>query len=184
MSTTRRNFIKTACLGGACLCGFSSILEANPLNTMSEKNGETDSKVTMNQFWIAELLNNLDANLDKESVRKVVKSASLAHYNDLKMENILAPYKGKLEEFVPFLEKEWGWICSFEGKNTLIANENKPHCVCPLVKGLDKKFPALCYCSEGFAERMFGYVCQRPVKATVISSVFRGEKSCVYQIGL
>jgi predicted hydrocarbon binding protein len=42
----------------------------------------------------------------------------------------------------------------------------------------------ICYCSEGFAERMFSRVAGVEVSAEVVSSVRRGDLSCVYRIEL
>lgn len=42
----------------------------------------------------------------------------------------------------------------------------------------------MCYCSEGFAERMFSVVCEHQVEAVVISSVQRGDERCIYRIEL
>ncbi len=53
----------------------------------------------------------------------------------------------------------------------------------PLKGDLDG-FLHLCNCSEGFAERMFSYILNRPVRATVIASILRGDKSCKYEIFL
>ena len=72
-----------------------------------------------------------------------------------------------------------------ENEKVLIADESKPFCVCPLInKDTDKLLPAMCYCSEGFAERMFSVVCEHQVEAVVISSVQRGDERCIYRIEL
>jgi hypothetical protein len=56
-------------------------------------------------------------------------------------------------------------------------------CVCPLVQqNIGVVSTTLCHCSEGFAERMFSAVIEKPVKATVTRSILRGDKSCVYTI--
>ena len=62
-------------------------------------------------------------------------------------------------------------------------DENKDFCVCPLCQA-QKMPPLLCNCSEGFAERMFSNILNRPVRATVIASILRGDKSCKYEIFL
>lgn len=180
METSRRNFIKRTCAGGLCLCGFGSL---PGVTASTSKQAENDG---MSQSWIAEILTNLNDSLEEDDLRKLVKSASLAHYNQLGMEKTLAGYKGRLNDFIAYIEKEWGWKFSYQkNERILLADENKPYCVCPLIKHHgNNTYPALCFCSEGFAERMFSFVCGRQVHATVISSVMRGDDRCVYQIVL
>lgn len=186
--TTRRSFLKKACLSGVCLCGFSSILRNETLAAFElPQSGISNKNEAMFLKWITGLLKNLDSShLTETQLRQIVKSASIAHHENLDMDNMLSPFKGKLEDFIKFLEEKWDWKVSYEeNKQVLIVDENKPFCVCPLLQNeKDKKFPALCYCSEGFAERMFSTVCGFPVNATVISSIQRGNNKCIYRIEL
>ena len=82
--------------------------------------------------------------------------------------------KGDLDGFLAFLSREWGWVITQCGE-IILVDENKNYCVCPLCQA-QKMPPLLCNCSEGFAERMFSYVLNRPVRATVIASILRGDK--------
>lgn len=184
MDTSRRDFVKRACVGAICFCGFGRIADVRIFS--SENAQEVVSQDNMSRRWMLEVLNNLDKNLNEEECRRIIKSASVAHYETMKMEEMLTPYKGKPDEFIRFIEKEWGWKCHYENhKKTLLADENKSYCVCPFMEQVtNKHYSALCYCSEGFAERMFSFIFEHPVKATVISSVQRGDDKCVYRIEL
>lgn len=187
--TTRRNFLKKACLSGACLCGFSSILRSETFNTLITSQSETTHKnEKMFLKWITELLKNLEnCHLTETQLRQIVKSSSIAHHQYLDMDTMLTPFKGHLDNFIEFIKEKWGWKVTYEDceKQVLIVDENKAHCVCPLLQNEQtKKLPALCYCSEGFAERMFTIVCTHPVNATVISSIQRGNNKCIYRIVL
>jgi hypothetical protein len=100
------------------------------------------------------------------------------------MVEFLKPYNNNLEGFIGFIEKEWGWKMTYD-KSTqiIIADENKNNCVCPMINHKTGIKPgALCYCSEGFSELMFTNVIGKPVTASVISSIHRGDKSCKYKI--
>lgn len=182
MTNTRRSFIKKTCMAGACLCGFGSVLSGEE-KTYSENTG-VNPKEDMFKNWISEVLSNMDGKLDEEELRDLIKSASKAHYQYLNMNNLLNSYTGKLDEFIKFIEKEWNWKFHYEEDNkVLIADENKSVCVCPLLNAAKgKRLPALCYCSEGFAEMMFSKVNQAPVKAIVTSSIQRGDDRCIYRI--
>lgn len=119
---------------------------------------------------------------DDLPAEQALKACSLVHFHANRMEELLAPLKGDLDGFLAFLSREWGWVITQCGEKILV-DENKDFCVCPLCQA--QKMPLLlCNCSEGFAERMFLYILNRPVRATVIASILRGDKSCKYEIFL
>jgi predicted hydrocarbon binding protein len=69
-----------------------------------------------------------------------------------------------------------------ENERIIIADENKDHCVCPMIDHTLHNSPLMCHCSEGFAEKMFSKVTGEKANAVVISSILRGDKSCKYKI--
>ena len=145
---------------------------------------DSKGKELLLQSWIAEILTNINSELGEVEIRKVMKSCASIHYNDLKMDDLLAGYVGNLEKFIAWIEENWGWKIEYDKSvKTLIADENKSNCVCPMVNHQKESvLPALCYCSEGFAEKMFSKVAGVPASATVLSSILRGAKSCRYKI--
>ena len=176
----RKDFLKRACVTSACFCGFGGVVSA-----ASDTNSETQEKEnTIQNEWLANLLENLGEDIDQESLRPVIKKASEVHYNQLKMDEMLSPYAGDIDAFIQFIEKEWAWKITYnKDENIILADENKPHCVCPVLpfkKGQNSS--AICYCSEGFAEKMFSFVMKKTVQAEVISSVRKGDSTCVYKI--
>jgi hypothetical protein len=100
------------------------------------------------------------------------------------MNETTAPFRGNLPAFLDFLSATWGWKVEYDATRGIItADENKTECVCPLVRcGAVKGQSLLCNCSEGFAERMFARVLDRPVHAQVVRSILKGDPSCVYQV--
>lgn len=182
----RRAFIKkVSCITGACLCGFTSLVQtASAEENVGTPKPNPNPNETLMQDWISNLLLSIDQKADKETHRAIMKACAISHYQHLKMDNFLSPYIGEVEKFNQFLEKEWGWKVQYQKETGLIvADENKSVCVCPMVnqtKGV--KSSILCYCSEGFAELMFSKVLGHPVKAEVIRSIHRGASTCAYQI--
>ncbi len=132
--------------------------------------------------WTNELLAIYQEN-PSLSMDKAIKKCSKTHYDMLGMDEVLKPFVGRPEAFYRFLHDTWNWIVTADpdGKR-LFADENKSACVCPLVRTGAAASPNLCNCSEGFAERMFSKVLEKPVKARVIESVLRGGSHCVYEI--
>lgn len=187
MSLSRKDFFKTVCISGACLCGFSSLaLSANSSESQNSTTEEPNKKEILLKAWIARILENINHELNEEETRNVMKSCALAHYDDLKMDEVLKDYVGNLEKFIAWVEESWGWKIDYnKDLKTIIADENKDYCVCPMINHQnDSKLSALCYCSEGFAEKMFSTVVGFPVSASVVSSILRGDKSCKYKIQL
>ncbi|WP_321370026.1 DUF6144 family protein [uncultured Draconibacterium sp.] len=175
-NNSRRSFIKKSCLAGSCACGFLSLAKTG--NAQEQKDGAS----LLMQEWISTLLKSIDDNT--EASQQILKNCAQVHFQHLEMEKVLQPFKGNIEKFNVFLEKEWGWKIDYDkNSGVLLANENKDFCVCPMVnqeKGVDSSI--LCYCSEGFAERMFSFVTNKEVKAEVISSIHRGNNACIYKV--
>lgn len=185
MNITRKDFFLKACLTGACFCGFTSLgLKASASGAVAVEAQPDDKKLKFMQDWISTLLLQVDENADDEECRKIMKPCALAHYNFLEMDNVLAPYKGDIEKFNAFISGEWGWKVDYDKANgVIVADENKSYCVCPMVnKENGIRSTILCYCSEGFAEKMFSAVMGHPVTARVTSSIHRGDSSCKYEI--
>ncbi len=178
----RKGFIRQTCLAGVCGCGFGALA----VNAGNVTEANQDGTNPMAQPWLISLLENLDKNIDAGDLRKVIKMSAAIHYDNLKMDEMLSGYTGKMKEFIGFLEKEWGWKVNYdEAAGVITADENKSYCVCPVLKGAAATAsPALCYCSEGFAERMFSKVAGTAVTAEAVSSVRRGDKTCIYKVQL
>jgi hypothetical protein len=187
MEITRKDFFKKACWSGACLCGFASVGFSSDNNIKPEDSliVQDDNKQLI-QNWISEILSVMDGELDEEVKRSILKKTSEVHYNNLEMAEMLSPYVGDMDKFIGFLEEKWGWKVDYDkAAKTLTANENKNYCVCPISDSKTGSHSSvMCYCSEGFAEKMFSTVAGTPASATVISSVKRGDKTCVYRVVL
>lgn len=177
----RKGFLRKTCIAGVCGCGFGALA----LNAGSVASADQENINPVPQQWLIRLLENLDQNIEEAELRRIIRMSAGVHYDQLKMDDLLSGYVGKLGEFVTFLEKEWGWKVNYdEAAGVITADENKSYCVCPVLKGTPAGSPAICYCSEGFAEMMFSKVAGATVSAEVISSVRRGDKTCIYRINL
>jgi hypothetical protein len=187
MELSRKNFLKTACMAGACICGFGSIAAAASNQSVnSEDSVEEDKNLKLVQEYLGSLLVTMDKNLGEKGNRKNIKHLAAIHYKQLSMDEFLKPYEGNLDGFISLLEKEWNWKVTYDkSAKIIIADENKSYCVCPMINHKSELKPgALCYCSEGFAEMMFSKVVQHKVSSRVVSSIMRGDDRCRYEIKL
>lgn len=137
--------------------------------------------------FCAELANHLIRECKNDCERKcLLKSCADFHYEVNQMDHMLDPYVGDLEGFISFLEDTLGWVItrSEDGK-TILADENKPFCVCPIAANTQEAIsPLFCDCSTFYAQKMFARVCGQEVKASLKRSVLRDGKSCIYEITL
>ena len=139
----------------------------------------------MPRAWIAALLPALAAEPDRAVAGRVLKAGAGAHWDNLRMAEKVAPFRGNLDALLEFLRTQWGWKIERPEPGVIVADENKPSCVCPLLrKGEQSDLSVLCNCSEGFAERLFGAVVGHPVRAEVTQSILRGAATCRYRITL
>ncbi len=174
----RNQFLKT-CVAGSC--GFGMLGLKSHGGSIDPQQG-VDCSLQKN--WISEMLHQMTS-VEEEKARIIFKNMAQIHYQQLQMDKILEPHIGNLDGFISFLEKEWGWKIFYDKeKNIIIADENKDHCVCPMINRDVENVSLMCYCSEGFAERMFSTVTGENAKAVVISSVLKGNETCKYQINL
>lgn len=162
------------------MCGFGQIAAKESAGGLSAK--DPDPEQLLLYDWLASLLKNLEE-VKPEDIATIIKKNGVLHYSFLNLDATLSPFGNDIQKFINFLESQWGWkvTCNME-KRAIIADENKNFCVCPIAKRLNQKLPILCYCSEGIAEKMFSKVLGKDVKAKVISSVQRGDKTCKYKI--
>jgi hypothetical protein len=145
-----------------------------------------DSKLWCLNFcaeWTGELLKSLEENSSFEEEETFFIKCSEYHYQINHMDDITGRFLGDLMGFIEFLEKEYGWIVTYQEARGLLIDENKDYCVCPITTVLNGNVsPILCNCSAKFAQRMFSKVLGTEVKASVVRSILRDKKSCVYEI--
>ena len=116
-------------------------------------------------------------------INEVIQQCHQTHYDALDMDTMLKPFCGHPEAFYQFLRDTWNWVITVDSDgNHILVDENKPECVCPLVRTGAASSPNLCQCSKGFAEHMFTKVLQRPVTARIRESILQGSTHCVYEI--
>jgi len=133
--------------------------------------------------WLAILVNQTEKKHVPEGGSHTLKECASAHYRAIHMEELIKDLKGNLPGFLNFLQTRMNWIVEHDaGTRTIVADENKPDCVCPLYKEGLLSDPALCECSRGFAEEMFHSIIGKKVEASIVESVLRKGTHCVYKI--
>jgi predicted hydrocarbon binding protein len=133
--------------------------------------------------WFNELLNSMEKNCSQETCSVLLDQCAECHYKS--MEQMIEKYVGDLQGFLKFMTEQNGQIITYnEAENTILVDENKDYCVCPITLSMNGKkvSPVLCNCSSGMTGKMISKIVGKQVKSRVVSSVLRGDKSCVYEI--
>jgi hypothetical protein len=85
--------------------------------------------------WVHQILDQVDDQLPREAKAALLRGCAQAHYQWANMDEIIAPYRGNLADFLTFLNWAWGWKIDYDPERGIItADENKRECVCPLVR--------------------------------------------------
>lgn len=153
-------------------------------------NDNTNTKLYDLQFardWTKNLLDIVDAAVDGENKAVNMKEAlfqcSSICYKNKGMDDLIGKFRN-MDDFFGFLINEWDWKFSYNReKNELLCDENKSECICPVAKACNFNIsPSMCYCTEGMLKRIFETALNRTVTTTMVTSVLRGGRSCVYKI--
>ncbi len=152
---------------------------------MQKDDKKADLMKNFSYDFIDKMMEVIERKLDSKTAGEILSKCHTCHYKGLDINSLTEKYSGDIDGFIEMLENEWGWKVSYDKKeNLILIDENKPFCVCPLVREGNIKNELLCRCSEGFNRRMFSAVAGNTVDVTVIKSVLRGDKSCVYKAEL
>nr|WP_319489330.1 hypothetical protein [uncultured Caproiciproducens sp.] len=133
--------------------------------------------------WMNELLNSLGDNCSSEECAKLIKPCSACCLK--RMEPIVEKYVGDLQGFIEYMGEECGQVITYDKEQQLIVvNENKSECVCAIAKCMQERnvSPTLCYCSANMTGAMISKIASKRAEARVVSSILRGDKTCVYEI--
>jgi len=118
--------------------------------------------------WVVNLLSVLDDNLPENTKRVALNGCAAIHYRAINMDELVLQYRGDLTGFLVLIAEKWQCKVDYDAEaRVIIADENKPECVCPVAR-----------LRPGPVSGVVG----GPVQAQVLRSTLRGDKSCVYQI--
>ncbi|WZL73290.1 hypothetical protein QBE52_00700 [Clostridiaceae bacterium 35-E11] len=135
--------------------------------------------------WLSELLNSIENNCSQEKCALLLDGCGACHYKS--MEHMLEKYIGDLLGFINFMTKEHGQIIAYDEVNNIIrVDENKSYCVCPITQCMNgqKVSRVLCHCSASMTQKMISKITGKEAKSRVVTSILRGDRSCVYEIKL
>ena len=214
----RKQFLKSSLCAGACWCGAAMGLT----RTLSEIKGtdspaptpphgwipdlekrmirgsETPSwrKVEKSMQWIKNLVDHMDAMLDKATVSKLLQACGRSCYigafgvapdekpSDAEVQQVLEALRRSGSE----VRQENGhtviysaWGRNHQNPTGLILQDG--YCMCPVVEnGPPGLSPSYCQCSTGYVKEGMERSLGRPVKVDLLESLKMGGRDCRFRI--
>jgi len=157
-----------------------------PIPAAAEPNKEAEywkSQLDKARVRFAEMVRVLDQTLDEPTRKQVFASVGrecARQFSGTTWEK----YKGNLQGFLTDMQAPDGWFekVEYDEKTGVLTVTDRPkNCSCPLVKR--GTTPATqCLCTLGWQEETYSRMVGKPVRASIVKSVLRGDDSCVYRI--
>ena len=149
--------------------------EANPLS----KSANAGKKYQ----WAKELCVFLGDNYDDETIKAIRMDCACGPKYGYGGSRLKAVYE-KNRDPNAFVDQAnalgFGFSLEYDGTAYYLIY---PQCYCSCVNRIDETLPgAWCYCTLGYARRMFGYVFGKEVRTELISSVKQGDAVCRIRI--
>ena len=132
--------------------------------------------------WAKDMCIYLDNHYPEEDIIKIRKDCSCSPGEKAERVKELYESSADMNEFCEKFNREYapGNQLSFDGKAVYLMY---PNCYCSCVKRATGRLTkAWCYCSLGYAEKMFSRAFGREVKTALIESCLTGGSKCVMQI--
>lgn len=137
--------------------------------------------MSFQQQWIANLMENLDAQVDEQARIKLMEACGRACAKRDSLAPLTKAAAGDLDKLLSALAKHVGQEnARREGS---VVHLRYPKCFCPLVaSGPARLSDTYCNCSRGWVLEVFGAVTGKPVTVELLRSIKRGDASCDFVI--
>ncbi len=154
-----------------------------------------DEKVSQGQAVIRRLMDQMDANLDVETRRKIMENCGLACYEGANgRRSSQKPGEEQVKAFLEGMRKYVGEDqVTRDGDEIVVyfkytANPrglkvSDGYCLCPILEDAPRDISAsYCQCSVGYVRELFERNVGRPVGVELTDSVLRGGKTCSFTV--
>ena len=178
----RKEFFKNTCIYGACGCAGMMLLFPDNLpatNDISEDK-EEDWRIGFMQNRIAKLIEDMNGNLDKESLSSLLEN--LGRHCAKENSEYYIKFKGDLNGYLESLE-EWVEKAEHDEEKGIvnIAGKKNNSCFCPFVD-ISKMPKEFCNCTKGWNKEIYESIIGKPVNVKIDTTVLWGGESCSFTI--
>ena len=142
------------------------------------KSADADKKFA----WAQNICTDLEKEMDDETIKSIRMDCACGP--DAGKINSLKKLYLSCSSMEAFAEKatsmKQGYEMNYEGESLYLVY---PECYCSCVKRVDKLLSKTwCYCTLGYAKKMFESIFDRPVEVELLGSIKMGDKRCIIKI--
>jgi hypothetical protein len=184
----RKSFAQKLALLGVCPFVIQNLSGAEPAKETVEQDEKLKALETQKQFvenWLADLLDSIDKNLDRDTQEKIVGQCGKACFNRFQFKKDIAINgSGDLNKLIESYKKNFEiWR---EGDKVHIRyGEISKQCYCPAANyRAPKPNDIHCECTRNTHKAIFETALGRPFRVDVAESLRRGGKTCHFVVHL
>jgi hypothetical protein len=180
----RKEFLRSGC----GLCGCAALVLITPAKAAAAEEKQTaeqlQERLNAMSPRVAWLIEEMDSALDEPTRTRILKAVGRRCARQ-SVGELIEKYRGNLDGLIAELEKSWGGSFKYDRDQGTLrwASRESATCPCPLV-GTAAVKPALCNCSAGFVEELYGAVSGRKAEARIEGSILRGDGRCTFSVRL
>lgn len=184
----RKSFTQKLALLGICPFVIQNLSASVPEAASLVQDDKLEALRSQKQFvenWLADLLDSIDKNLDRETQEKIVGNCGIACFNRFQFKKDIAiAGSGDLDKLIESYKKNFEiWK---DGDTVHIRyGEVSNNCYCPAA---NYRTPGLndihCECTRNTHKAIFETALGRPFRVDVAESLRRGGKTCHFIVYL
>jgi len=134
--------------------------------------------------WVIGAMERMEALVDEGTRINIMEGCNCAKEGRIQKGKELLKKARDLDEFVEMLEQAHIVGSRLERKGDVIYSYYN-RCYCGLVNKSQEKIPlTYCYCSQGYARKVFEGIFEKPIRVELLQSVVNGAPECKFAIYL
>lgn len=184
----RKSFTQKLALLGVCPFVIQNLSSSGLPNIPQEQDEKLKAIQAQKQFvenWLADLLESMDKNLDRETQEKIVGNCGVACFNRYQFKKDIAINgSGDLDRLIESYKKNFEiWK---EGETLHIRyGEVSKDCYCPAANyRAPKPNDIHCECTRNTHKTIFETALGKPFRVEILESLRRGGKTCHFIVYL
>ncbi|HEX2393982.1 MAG TPA: hypothetical protein VHI78_01480 [Bacteroidales bacterium] len=181
----RKDFTRKLALLGACPFVVSKLFANETANIKDEDIKVVEAKKQFVENWLADLLDSIEKNLDRETQEKLIAYCGVACFNRHQFKKDIAiTSNGSLDQLIENYKKNFEiWR---EGNQVHIRyGEVSNQCYCPAANyRASKPNDIHCECTRNTHKTIFETALGKPFRVEVAESLRRGGKTCHFVVYL
>lgn len=184
----RKSFAHKLALLGVCPFVIQNLSGAEPAKETVEQDEKLKALESKKQFvenWLADLLDSMDKNLDRETQERIVGHCGKACFNSFQFKKDIAINgSGDLNKLIESYQKNFE-IWRDGDKVHIRYGEISKQCYCPAANYRAPKPNDLhCECTRNTHKAIFETALGRPFRVEIAESLRRGGKTCHFVVHL